>query len=74
MEYGTILIHILQATCIQYGTFYRIINLFIRGQRLGLGNRPFILDLASLKAVDETSKNYKLLDDYSVWFVKYRKL
>jgi len=37
-------------------------------------NQRFILDLASLKAVDETSKNYTLLDDYSVWFVKYRKL
>jgi hypothetical protein len=34
-------------------------------------NQRFILDLASLKAVDETSKNYMLLDDYSVWFVNY---
>jgi len=30
-------------------------------------NQRFILDLASLKAVDETSKNYTLLNDYSVW-------
>jgi hypothetical protein len=30
-------------------------------------NQRFILDLASLKAVDETSKNYMLLNDYSVW-------
>jgi hypothetical protein len=37
-------------------------------------NQRFILDLASLKAVDETSKNHILLDDYSVWFVNYRKL
>jgi hypothetical protein len=34
-------------------------------------NQRFILDLASLKAVDEKSKNYMLLDDYSVWFVNY---
>jgi hypothetical protein len=31
-------------------------------------NHRFILELASLKAVDEASKNYTLLDDYSVWF------
>jgi hypothetical protein len=34
-------------------------------------NQRFILDLASLKGVDQTSKNYTLLDDYSVWFVNY---
>jgi hypothetical protein len=34
-------------------------------------NQRFILDLASLKGVDETSKNYTLLDDYSVWFINY---
>ncbi|MCX5805832.1 MAG: hypothetical protein NT010_07170 [Proteobacteria bacterium] len=34
-------------------------------------NKRFILDLASLKATDETSKNYTLLDDYSVWFVNH---
>jgi hypothetical protein len=34
-------------------------------------NQRFILDLASLKGVGETSKNYTLLDDYSVWFVNY---
>ena len=34
-------------------------------------NQRFILDLASLKGVDESSKNYTLLDDYSVWFVNY---
>jgi hypothetical protein len=34
-------------------------------------NQRFILDLASLKGVDETSKNYTLLDDYSVWFVNH---
>ena len=32
-------------------------------------NRRFILDLASLKAVDGPSKNGTLLADYSLWFV-----
>ncbi|MCX5811420.1 MAG: hypothetical protein NT178_02595 [Proteobacteria bacterium] len=36
-------------------------------------NQRFILELASLKAIDETSKNYTLLDDYSVWFVNILK-
>lgn len=31
-------------------------------------NHRFILKLVSLKAVDETSKNGMLLDDYSAWF------
>lgn len=35
-------------------------------------NQRFIIDLASLKAVDEQSKNYQLLHDYSVWFMSYR--
>jgi len=34
-------------------------------------NQRFILDLVSLRGVDQTSKNYTLLDDYSVWFVNY---
>jgi hypothetical protein len=34
-------------------------------------NQRFILDLVSLKGVDQTSKNYTLLDEYSVWFVNY---
>jgi hypothetical protein len=35
-------------------------------------NRRFILNLADLKSTDEDSKNYQLLDDYSVWFVNWR--
>lgn len=31
-------------------------------------NRRFIIDLAWLKAVDESSGNHMLLDDYSAWF------
>jgi hypothetical protein len=34
-------------------------------------NQRFILDLVWLKAVDQTSKNHTLLEDYSVWFVNY---
>ncbi len=34
-------------------------------------NQRFILDLVSLKAVDESSKNHTLLDDYAAWFVNY---
>ena len=31
--------------------------------------KKFLLPLADLKSTDEESKNYQLLDDYSVWFV-----
>ena len=35
-------------------------------------NKKFDLPLADLKATDRKSKNYRLLDDFSVWFVNYR--
>ena len=34
--------------------------------------KKFDLPLADLKATDRKSKNYRLLDDFSVWFVNYR--
>ena len=34
-------------------------------------HKEFILELDCLKAVDKKSKNYQLLDDYSVWYVNY---
>jgi len=34
-----------------------------------IDNQRFVLDLTSLKAIDEKSKNFMLLDDYSVWFI-----
>jgi hypothetical protein len=34
-------------------------------------NKRFILDLALLKAADEKSRNYTLLDDYSAWFADH---
>jgi hypothetical protein len=33
--------------------------------------KRFIISLNWLEAVDEESKNYQLLDDYSFWFVNY---
>lgn len=40
--------------------------------RRAADRRKFTLPLADLKATDESSKNYELLDDYAVWFVNYR--
>lgn len=34
--------------------------------------KSFELPLADLKATEEGSKNYRLLDDFSVWFVNWR--
>lgn len=34
--------------------------------------KEFILGLAELKAVDRKSRNYQLLDDFSVWLVNSR--
>jgi hypothetical protein len=38
-----------------------------------IDNKRFILDLASLRATDEKTYNYTLLDDYAFWFHNYRK-
>jgi hypothetical protein len=34
--------------------------------------KEFTLPLFELKATDEKSNNYQLLDDFSLWFVNYR--
>jgi len=34
--------------------------------------KRFTLPLADLRATDKSSKNYELLDDYSLWFVNNR--
>jgi hypothetical protein len=34
--------------------------------------KEFYLGLAELKAVDKSSKNHQLLDDFSVWLVNNR--
>jgi len=34
--------------------------------------KEFLLGLSELEATDKKSKNYKLLDDYSVWFINNR--
>jgi hypothetical protein len=47
-----------------------VVGITVKVKRVN-DNQRFIIDLAWLKAVSETSKNYALLDDYSVWFVNY---
>ena len=34
--------------------------------------KEFYLGLAEIKAINEKSVNYQLLDDYAVWFVNNR--
>ena len=34
--------------------------------------KKFTLTLSDLQTTDEQSKNYQLLDDFSVWFVNWR--
>jgi hypothetical protein len=46
-------------------------GIFVHVQRLS-DKKKFILPLADLKSADRKSKNYQLLDDYSVWFVNNR--
>jgi hypothetical protein len=41
-----------------------VVGITVKVKRIN-DNQRFIVDLAWLKAVDETSKNYTLLDDYS---------
>jgi hypothetical protein len=47
-----------------------VVGITVKVKRVN-DNQRFILDLAWLKAVDETSKNHALLDDYSAWFLNY---
>jgi len=46
-------------------------GIFVNVQRLS-DKKQFILPLADLKSTDRKSKNYQLLNDYSVWFVNNR--
>jgi len=46
-------------------------GIFVYVQRIS-DKKKFVLPLADLKATDRKSKNYQLLDDYSVWFVNNR--
>ena len=46
-------------------------GIFVHVQRIS-DERKFVLPLADLKSTDRKSKNYQLLDDYSVWFVNNR--
>ena len=42
------------------------------GVRRVSDGKKFLLGLSELEATDKKSKNYQLLDDYSVWFVNNR--
>jgi hypothetical protein len=46
-------------------------GIFVQVKRIS-DKKKFILPLADLKSTDKKSKNYQLLDDYSVWFVNNR--
>jgi len=46
-------------------------GIFVQVQRVS-DKKKFALPLADLKSTDKKSKNYQLLDDYSVWFVNNR--
>jgi hypothetical protein len=46
-------------------------GIFINVQRVS-DKKPFVLPLADLKATRKKSKNYQLLDDFSVWFGTWR--
>lgn len=45
-------------------------GLFAKVTRIS-DKKRFQIPLADLKAIDEKSKNYKILDDYSVWCVNF---
>ncbi len=47
-----------------------VVGITVKVKRVN-DNQRFIVDLAWLKSVDESSKNYTLLDDYSAWFLNY---
>ena len=46
-------------------------GIFIKLRRISDGKK-FTLPLADLKVADKKNPGYKLLDDYSVWFVNWR--
>jgi hypothetical protein len=43
-------------------------GILVKVERLS-DKKKFLLSLADLESTEEESKNYQLLDDYSVWFV-----
>jgi hypothetical protein len=46
-------------------------GIYVEVKRLS-DKKKFDLPLADLKATDRKSKNYRLLDDFSIWFTNYR--
>ena len=59
----------LKKTQPSYTDHYRILSF---DDHYDEDNGKFTLPLEDLEAVDKTSINYQILDDYSVWFVNYR--
>ncbi len=47
------------------------VGIFVAVRRVS-DKKKFVLPLADLKATTQQSKNYKLLDDFSAWFVNWR--
>jgi hypothetical protein len=47
-----------------------VAGIFVKVKRVD-DNQRFIFELASLKAVDSTSKSHALLDDYMAWFINH---
>ena len=45
-------------------------GLMVKVKRIS-DRKQFVLPLADLKATDKKSPNYKLINDYAVWFVNY---
>ncbi len=45
-------------------------QIFVKVKRQSDG-KTFIIELDTLEAIDTTSKNYQILDDYAVWYVNY---
>ena len=46
-------------------------GIYVKVERIS-DKQYFVLPLADLEAVDKTSRDYQILQDYSMWFVNYR--
>ena len=46
-------------------------DLLVQVKRIS-DNKQFVLPLSDLKSTDRRSKNYQMLDDFSVWVVNYQ--
>jgi len=53
---------------LSFGEFDEDYGIFVNLKRIS-DDKIFSLPLADLKSTEKKSKNYQILDDYSVWFV-----